>query len=155
MSQVKPIPEGFHTVTPHLCVRDAAKAIDFYREAFGAREIMRMPTPDGRLIHAEIQIGDSRVMLVDEFPEMCGEPLTWGNEPTTIHLFVPDADAVFESATKAGAAVLMPLADMFWGDRYATVKDPFGHKWSIATRKRDLSPEEIGKAAEEAFAAKA
>ena len=154
MSQVKPVPEGFHTVTPHLCVKDAAKAIDFYRVAFGAKEIMRMPTPDGRLIHAEIEIGDSRVMLVDEFPEHCAEPVSWENGPTTIHLFVPDADAVFQAATRAGATVLMPLADMFWGDRYSTVKDPFGHKWAIATRKRNLTAEEIGKAAEEAFAAR-
>ena len=152
MSQVKPIPEGFHSVTPHLCVRGAAKAVDFYREAFGAQEIFRLATPDGRLMHAEIQIGDSRVMLGDEYPEMCGEAISWGNAPMTVHLFVPDVDAVFQRATAAGASVLMPPQDMFWGDRYSTVRDPFGHKWSIATRKRDLSADEIGKAAEEAFA---
>lgn len=154
MSQVKPIPEGFHSITPHLCVKNAAKAIEFYKEAFGAQEIYRMPTPDGKLLHAEIQIGDSRVMIADEFPEMCTEAVSWGNPPVTIHLFVPDSDAVFQRATAAGATITMPISDMFWGDRYGSVKDPFGHNWSIATRKRNLTPEEIGKAAEQAFAAR-
>jgi uncharacterized glyoxalase superfamily protein PhnB len=152
MSQVKPIPEGFHSVTPHLCVKGAAKAIDFYKQAFGAEEISSMSSPDGRVLHAEIKIGDSIVMLADEFPEM-GQPVTWGNSPVTIHLFVPDADAVFERAVAKGATVGMPIQDMFWGDRYGSLKDPFGHNWSIATRKRDLSEEEIAKAAEQAFAA--
>jgi uncharacterized glyoxalase superfamily protein PhnB len=152
MSQVKPIPEGFHSVTPHLCVKGAAKAIDFYKQAFGAEEISSMSSPDGRVLHAEIKIGDSIVMLADEFPEM-GQPVTWGNPPVTIHLFVPDADAVFERAVAKGATVGMPIQDMFWGDRYGSLKDPFGHNWSIATRKRDLSEEEIAKAAEQAFAA--
>jgi len=151
MSQVKPIPEGFHSITPHLCVKGAAQAIDFYKQAFGAEEIFRMPSPDGRIMHAEIKIGDSIVMLADEFPEMC-EPTTWGNPPVTIHLFVRDADAVFERAIGAGAKAGMPIQDMFWGDRYGSLKDPFGHNWSIATRKRDLSPEEMAKAAEQAFA---
>jgi len=151
MSQVKPIPEGFHSITPHLCVKGAAQAIDFYKQAFGAEEIFRMPSPDGRILHAEIRIGDSIVMLADEFSEMC-EPATWGYPPVTIHLFVRDADVVFERAIGAGAKAGMPIQDMFWGDRYGSLKDPFGHNWSIATRKRDLSPEEMAKAAEQAFA---
>ena len=153
MSQVKPIPEGFHSITPHLSVQGAARAIEFYRAAFGAEEIFRVPTPDGRLLHAEIRIGDSIVMIADEFPDMCtGEAVVHGNLPVTIHLFVRDCDAVFQRATAAGAKVVMPLQDMFWGDRYGSVRDPFGHNWSIATRKQNLSPEEIAKASEQAFA---
>ena len=153
MNPIKPVPNEHQALSPYLIVKGAAQAIDFYKQAFGAEEIFRMPSPDGKILHAEIKIGDSIVMLADEFPEMC-EPATWGNPPVTIHLFVRDADAVFERAIRAGAKVGMPIQDMFWGDRYGSLKDPFGHNWSIATRKRDLSPEEMAKAAGEAFAAR-
>lgn len=140
----KPIPDGAHSVTPHLVIKDAAKAIDFYQKAFGAREIYRMPGPGGKIMHAAIQIGDSQVYLADEFPEMgCVGPATLGGSPVSLHIFVEDVDALWERATKAGVTVQMPLGDQFWGDRYGKVKDPFGHEWSLATHKEDLSPEEI------------
>jgi PhnB protein len=148
---VKPVPEGMHTVTPHLVCAGAADAIEFYKKAFGAIELARMPGPDGRLMHAMIKIGDSPVMLADEFPEWGGtSPRTLKGTPVTIHLQVPDADAVFKSAVDAGATVKMPIADMFWGDRYGVVIDPSGHSWSIATHIKDMTPEqmmEAGKAA--------
>ena len=149
----KAIPDGFNTLTPHLVVKGASQAIDFYKKAFGAEEIKRMPGPDGKsLIHAELKIGNSRLMLVDEFPEMNARgPETIGGTPVTIHMFVEDADAVFNRALDAGAQVRMPLADMFWGDRYGVVADPFGHLWSIATHKEDLTPEEMGKRMQDAF----
>ncbi len=148
MSQVSPIPEGMHTVTPHLVCSDAAKAIEFYRQAFNATEMIRVPGPGGKLIHACIRIGDSLVMLVDENPQWdCLSPLTLKGSPVTIHLQVEDVDAVFNRAVKAGATVMMPVDDMFWGDRYGSVKDPFGHQWSTATHIRDVSPEEIRQAA--------
>lgn len=148
MSQVSPIPEGMHTVTPHLVCSDAAKAIEFYRQAFNATEMIRVPGPGGKLIHACIRIGDSLVMLVDENPQWdCLSPLTLKGSPVMIHLQVEDVDAVFNRAVKAGATVMMPVDDMFWGDRYGSVKDPFGHQWSIATHIRDVSPEEIRQAA--------
>lgn len=138
--------EGFHTVTPHLVCAGAAKAIDFYKVAFGAVEIDRLPTPDGRLAHAAIRIGDSIVMVVDEFPEMGGTaPVTLKGTPVLMHLYVKDADAVFAQATQAGASVRLPLQDMFWGDRYGQLADPFGHVWSVATHRRDLTPEEVKK----------
>ncbi len=145
MSQtVQPIPEGMHSVTPHLVVDGAAAAIEFYKKAFGATEAARMPGPNGKLIHAMVKIGDSNVMLVDEFPEMGGTgPKALKGTPVTMHLYVRDADAVFNSAVAAGAEVRMPMADMFWGDRYGLVIDPFGHQWSIATHKRDLTPEQM------------
>src|SRR5258708_5146533 len=129
---VKKIPDGMHTLTPHLTVKNAAKAIDFYKQAFGAMELGRHPMPDGRLMHAMLKIGDSLLMLNDEFPEMggCGGPV--GLSPVTIHIQVEDADACFNKAVGAGATVKMPPMDMFWGDRYAKVTDPFGHEWSIA-----------------------
>ncbi len=141
------IPQGFRAVTPHLVVRDAGKAIDFYIRAFGAVERFRMPGPDGHVMHAEVTIGDSIVMLCDEHPEhgslgpQAGKP-----SPVTLHLYVEDADAAFRRAVAAGAEVRMPLADMFWGDRYGQVADPFGHSWSIATNVREVSPEEIERA---------
>ena len=145
----KPIAEGRHSVTPHLTVRGAARAIDFYRRAFGAEEVMRMPSRDGtKLMHAHLRIGDSAILLNDEFPEMGGRsPDALGGTPTTIHLYVPDADQVFARAVAAGAQVRMPLQDMFWGDRYGQIVDPFGHVWAIATHKEDLTPEEIGRRA--------
>ena len=138
-----PIPQGSHSVTPHLIVRNAAKAIDFYKQAFGAEEVFRMAMPDGKIGHAEIKIGDSLVYLADEAPDWGAlSPETLKGSPVTIHLYVTNADAAYERATKAGATPTMPLADMFWGDRYGKVKDPFGHNWSIATHAEDVSPEE-------------
>jgi PhnB protein len=141
---VKPIPEGMHTLTPHLVCAGAAEAIEFYKRAFNAVELGRMPAPDGKLMHAMVKIGDSMLMLVDENPQfgMLGATALKGS-PVTIHMYVEDADATFSQAVAAGATVQMPLADMFWGDRYGRVQDPFGHSWSIATHKRDMSPEEM------------
>lgn len=147
-SHVKPIPEGMHTVTPHLVCAGAAAAIEFYKQAFDAVEGMRLPGPDGKLIHACLRIGDSPIMLVDEFPE-CQSlgPKSLQGSPVTMHLYIEDADAVFDRAVAAGASIKMPLEDTFWGDRYGVIEDPFGHHWSIATHIRDLSPEEIQEAA--------
>lgn len=149
---VKPIPDGYGTVTPTLTVREAAKAIEFYKKAFDAHEIFRFPSPDGKTImHAEIKIGDSIVMLNDEFPQMnCISPQTIGGTGSMIHLYVEDADSVFNKAVSSGAKILMPMMDMFWGDRYGTIEDPFGHRWGIATHKIDVSPEAI-KMAQDAF----
>jgi PhnB protein len=148
----KPVPEGYHTVSPYLVIRDAAKAIEFYKQAFGARERYRMPGPDGRLMHAELEIGDSILMLSEEFPEMgAPSPQTLNGTTVSIFLYVPDVDAVFKKAVAAGAKELTPVADMFWGDRFGKVADPFGHQWQIATHKEDLTPEEMGKRAEEFF----
>ncbi|MDB5976296.1 MAG: glyoxalase [Nevskia sp.] len=142
--KAKPIPEGMRTVTPHLVCAGAAKAIEFYKQAFNAIEVTRLPGPGGKLIHAQIRIGDSAVMLVDEFPEMgSAGPQALKHSPVVIHLYVEDADVLFKQAIAAGAKVIMPLADMFWGDRYGQLRDPFGHQWSVATHLRDLSPEEI------------
>jgi PhnB protein len=137
--------EDFHTITPHLVVRDAARAIEFYCSAFGAAELYRNPAPDGKsIMHAELVLGDSRFLLHDEFPDQgLLSPLAYKGTAITLHLYVPDVDSVFESAIQAGAEVLMPLADQFWGDRYGILKDPFGHKWSVATRIKDLSPKEL------------
>jgi uncharacterized glyoxalase superfamily protein PhnB len=153
-AKVKPIPEGFHSVTPHLVVKGAAKAIGFYKKAFGAEEVVRMPAPDGeRLMHAEIKIGDSFVMLADEFPEMGGgkSPEALGGSPVGLMIYVPDVDATFNQAVAAGAKVKMPPTDMFWGDRYSKVTDPFGHEWAIATHKEDLTPEQMSERAAKAF----
>ena len=155
MSNVNPIPEGFHTITPHLVIRGAAQAINFYKKAFGAEEIMRMPGPDGKTVmHAEIRVGDSPIMLCDEFPNMerWVAPPSLKGTTVAIALYVPDADKVFQQAVDAGATVTMPMMDAFWGDRYGKVTDPFGHEWEISTHKQDLTPEQIGKGAEEFFA---
>jgi uncharacterized glyoxalase superfamily protein PhnB len=142
--QVRPLPEGYHTVTPHLICAGAARAIDFYTQAFGAAEIGRIPGPDGRLVHAELKIGDSRVMLVDACPEYgTADPLARNGTTVNLHLYVPDADAAWDRAVAAGARPVIPLADMFWGDRYGMLEDPFGHRWSVATRMRDVSPEDM------------
>ena len=141
---VKPIPEGMHSLTPHLVCAGAAAAIDFYKAAFGAVEGGRLPGPGGKLMHAALRIGDSALMLVDEMPEWGAlGPKALKGSPVTIHLYVTDVDAAVAQAVAAGAKVTMPVADMFWGDRYGQVEDPFGHKWSIATHTRDLSFEQI------------
>jgi PhnB protein len=143
-AQVKPIPEGMHTITPHLVCAGAADAIEFYKKAFNAIEITRMPGPEGKLMHAMVKIGDSMLMLADDFPDWGGfGPKALKGSPVTIHLYVTDADAVYNQAIAAGATVKMPIADMFWGDRYGMVTDPFGHYWSIATHQRDLTPEQM------------
>jgi PhnB protein len=144
MANVKPIPEGYHNITPYLVIKGAAAAIDFYKKAFGAAEIMRMPQPDGRVGHAELKFGDSYVMMADEFPEMnIVGPQTLGNSSVGILLYVDDVDAVFNRALTLGASVNKPLADQFYGDRSGTLVDPFGHKWTIATHKEDVSAEEM------------
>lgn len=148
MSQVKAIPDGMHSLTPHLVCRDAAAAIEFYKMAFGAIELFRLPMPDGKIMHACVLIGDSQMFLFDEMPEMGAHgPQDLKGSPVTIHLQVQDADASFARAVAAGATVTMPVADLFWGDRYGRVRDPFGHHWSIATHTRDLSPGQIFEAA--------
>ena len=141
--QVRPIPEGFHSLTPHLVCEGAGKAMDFYQQAFGAVDLGRMPGPDGKLMHGTMRIGDSVLMLVDAFPDWGSNgPLALKGSPVVIHLYVHDADATFAQAVAAGAKPVMPLADMFWGDRYGMLEDPFGHKWAIATHKRDVTPEQ-------------
>jgi PhnB protein len=151
---VKGIPEGFHTITPYLVVKDAARAIDFYKRAFGAEEVMRMPGPDGKgIMHAEIRIGNSPIMLSDEWPDMgFRSPLSFGGVHTSLHIYVENADAAYKRAVDAGATAKMPLADMFWGDRYGKVTDPFGHVWGIATNKETVSPEELRKRSKTFFA---
>ena len=137
--------DDFHTITPHLVVRDAARAINFYSRAFGAAELYRNLAPDGKsIMHAELMLGDSRFLLHDEFPEQgLLSPLGYQGTAVTLHLYVPDVDAVYERAVQAGAEVVMPVADCFWGDRYGILRDPFGHRWSVATRLKDLSPKEL------------
>jgi PhnB protein len=150
---VKPIPEGYHALTPYLAVEDAEKAIEFYKDAFGATEMLRMPTPDGRVAHAELQIGDSKLMLSDPFPQSSVRPpAERGGTTASIFMYVDDVDATFEQAQKAGAQVVSELEDMFWGDRFGTVSDPFGHVWSIATHKEDLSEQEIAERSKAAMA---
>jgi PhnB protein len=149
----KPIPDGYHSVTPTLTVRGAADAIEFYKKAFEAQEIMRFPGLDGKTImHAEIKIGDSKIMLNDEFPLMnCLSPQSVGGASSGIFLYVENADAIFNKAVSAGAKITMPIMDAFWGDRCGVIEDPFGHKWTIATHARDLSVEEMMKAGAEAM----
>jgi PhnB protein len=145
-AHVKPIPEGYHTVTTYLAVDNAAKAIDFYKQAFGATERARMDGPAGKIGHAELQIGDSILMLADEMPQSgCRAPKSLGGTTCNIFLYVQDVDAAFKKAVAAGAKVEMPVADMFWGDRYGKLSDPFGHSWSMATHKEDVAPAEMQK----------
>lgn len=150
----KGIPEGFTTLTAHLVVEGAADAMDFYKRAFGAEELGRAPMPDGlRLMHGLMRFGDSMLMLVDAFEEFGAKgPKAFGGSPVTLHVYVEDADTAFQRALDAGCTVAMPLADMFWGDRYGKVRDPFGHEWSIATKIRDMTPEEMEAAQKAAFA---
>ena len=146
----KSTPAGYHTVTPSIIVRNAAQAIEFYKRAFGAEELERFEGPDGKVMHAEIRIGDSRIMLGEE-NEQWGtkSPLLTNGNPGSLHIYVEDADASFDRALKAGATVRYPLEDAFWGDRYGKVTDPFGHEWGIATRVKELSPAEMDEAGKE------
>ncbi len=145
---VKPIPDGYNVLTAYLSIKGAADAIEFYKKAFGAKEVMRLAQPDGRIGHAELQFGDSRLMLADEFPEMdFRSPRSVGGTPVMLHLYVDDVDAVVGRAVAHGAKVLRPIQDQFYGDRSGSVADPYGHVWHVATHKEDLSPEEIGRRA--------
>jgi len=151
MSTVKPIPDGYPQVVPYLCVDGAAAAIEFYRAVFGATERMRMPDPDGRIGHAELELGDSVIMLADEYPEMgIRAPKAYGGTPVTISVYVTDVDAVFARAVEAGATALRPVENQFYGDRTGQFEDPFGHRWSVASRVEDVPPEEMAKRAAEA-----
>jgi PhnB protein len=149
MSQhVKAVPEGYHSVTPYLIVDGAARALEFYRKVFGATEKMRMPGPGGKVGHAEITIGDSMIMLADEHPEMGARgPRAFGGSPIAVMVYVADVDAVVAAATAAGARVVRPVEDQFYGDRMGTIEDPFGHQWHVATHKEDVPPEEMARRA--------
>ena len=147
----KPIPDGYHTATPYLIIGGAGDAIEFYKKAFGAKELFRFPTPDGKIGHAEIKIGDSPIMLADEFPEMGYKgPQTLGGSPVSIMIYVEDVDTIFNQAVAAGATVKEAVTDKFYGDRLGTVTDPFGHVWHISTHKEDVSIEEMQKRAQAA-----
>jgi PhnB protein len=152
-ASVKPVPEGFHTATPSLVVRDAGKAIDFYKKVFGAEERMRMPDPSGRIIHAEIKIGDSIIFLSDEIPNMGGKsPQSLGAYTGGVYLYVPNVDEIHKRAVEAGAKSSGPVSDMFWGDRVGHFVDPFGHAWSVSTHVADLSEQEMEKGAQAFYA---
>jgi PhnB protein len=143
------VPEDFHTMTPQLVVSGVADAIAWYTTALGANELLRNTAPDGtRIMHSELLLGDSRFFVVDEFPGSMRSPASLGGSPVTLHLYVEDVDALLQRAVDAGATVLMPVADQFWGDRYGMLTDPFGHRWSIASRIEDLSPNDLHKRAE-------
>jgi PhnB protein len=155
MAAVKAIPEGYHTVTPYLTVDDPAQAIEFYKRAFGASEKARMNAPDGKVAHAEVQIGDSRIMLGNEIPEQgCLSPASLNGTPVSLYLYVEDVDAMFKRAVGAGAIAEMQVTDEFWGDRHGQVRDPFGHLWSLATHKQDVTQDKIRSRAPEFFAAR-
>jgi PhnB protein len=148
MADVKPIPDGYPQVTPYLCVDDAKAAIEFYSRALGAKERMHMPGPDGKIGHAELELGESLIMLSDEYPEMgARSPKAVGGTPVMLSIYVEDADAVFDAAVAAGATALRPVEDQFYGDRTGQFEDPFGHRWSVATHVEDVPPEEMEKRA--------
>lgn len=152
-NRVNPIPKGYHSVTPYLTVNDAARALEFYKRAFGAQEVVRMDGPDGKIGHSEIKIGDSIVMLGDEMPGMGNRsPQSLGGTTAGVMLYVENVDTVFNQAVSAGAQVEAPVADMFWGDRYGKLKDPFGHSWSVATHMEDVAPAEMAKRMKDATA---
>jgi PhnB protein len=140
---VQAIPEGYHTITPSLTCKNTAQAIDFYKSVFGATEIMRMPGPGGMIMHAELQIGNSRIMLADEFPGMSSAPAPGAINPTILFLYLDNVDATFNRAAAAGAKVDMPLTNQFWGDRYGKITDPFGHQWGLAQHIEDVAPDEM------------
>jgi len=149
----KPIPDGYHTITPALTVKDGGQAIEFYKRALGAEEIMQVPGPDGRLMHAEMKIGDSRFMLGEEMPDQgCRAPASVGAVSSSLYIYVQDVDKAFRRAVEGGAKALMPPTDMFWGDRFGQVEDPSGHRWGLATHKEDPSPEEMARRQKEFFA---
>jgi uncharacterized glyoxalase superfamily protein PhnB len=152
--KTKPIPEGMHSITPHLVIQGAGRAIDFYKKVFGAQEVR--PTsagPDGKIMHAHLRIGDSDIFLADEFPQGCARsPLALGGSAVVLTLYVADVNATWKKATDAGAKVVLPLSDQFWGDRYGQVQDPFGHVWALATHVEDLSQKEIEERAKSMFA---
>ncbi|MCU1311731.1 MAG: Glyoxalase/bleomycin resistance protein/dioxygenase (Dioxygenase) [Candidatus Angelobacter sp.] len=153
-TNVKPIPDGYHSVTPYLIVQGAAKAIEYYKDVFGAKEMMRFPMPDGKVAHAEIKIGDSPVMLADEMPQMgYKNPQALGGSPVSLMLYVGDVDTVFEKAVANGAKPIRPVKDQFYGDRSGTITDPFGHVWTVATHKEDVSSEEMQRRMKEMAAA--
>jgi uncharacterized glyoxalase superfamily protein PhnB len=153
MSKVKAIPDGFHTLTPHLTVRNAKEALEFYKKAFGAEVGNVAYMPNGKVMHAGLRIGDSMLMLNDEMPEYgVVSPLSTNGTAVTIHIYTEDVDSAFNRAVSAGAQVKMPLMDQFWGDRYGVVADPYGHKWSLATHVKDMSPEEMEEGMKEAMA---
>jgi PhnB protein len=148
-----PIPSGFHTVTPSLIVRNAAEAIDFYKKALGAEEIMRMAGPDGKIGHAELKIGDSIIFLTDENPAMgCKSPQTLGGAAGNLYLYVEDVDTAFQRAIDAGGKVTMPVTDMFWGDRFGNFADPYGHTWGLSTHTQDMTPAEMEQGAKDFYA---
>ena len=150
---VKAVPEGTHTITAHLSVRDAQKAIDFYQKAFGAQLLHMHKTPDGRVMHASLKIGDSQFMLADEFPGMgTPSPQALGGSPVVLNIYVEDVDGLFKQAVDAGAKVTMPLANQFWGDRYGQIVDPFGHHWALGSHVEDVAPEEMERRANAMFA---
>jgi PhnB protein len=152
--QVKAVPPGFHALTPHLTVRNAEQALEFYKNAFGAEVLHVAHMPDGKVMHASLRIGDSMLMLNDEFPDYGTlSPLSTGGSAVTIHIYTDNVDAAFNRAVSAGAQVKMPLADQFWGDRYGVVADPFGHKWSLGAHIKDMSPEEMQREQDRAMAA--
>jgi PhnB protein len=152
---IKAIPAGHHTASPYLTIKNAAEALEFYKKAFGANEIYKLMMPDGRLGHAEMRVGDSIIMMADEFPEYGGKaPQTLGGSPVSIYLYVEDVDAFFKKALAAGAKERKPVMDQFYGDRSGQLEDPFGHLWWVATHKEDVAPEEIQKRAEAMFAGK-
>jgi PhnB protein len=152
MTNVKPIPEGYHSVTPYLIADDAVGAIEFYKKAFGATELMRMAAPGGRIGHAELRIGDSRIMLADEFPEMgARSPKAIGGSPVSLHLYVEDVDATVRQAIAAGAKELRPVKNQFYGDRLGSVEDPFGHIWHVSTHKEDVPADELKRRAAQAM----
>ena len=145
---INPVPEDFHTITPQLAVNGVAGAVDWYARALGAHELLRNAAPDGKIMHCELLLGDSRFFVVDEFPGSMQSPHSLGGTSVTMHLYVPDVDALFDRAVGAGATVLMPVANQFWGDRYGMLRDPYGHRWSIASRIEDLSPKALHERAE-------
>jgi PhnB protein len=149
---VKAVPEGTHTVTAHLVVRNGAEAVEFYQKAFGAVLRFMHKTPDGKVMHASLQLGDSTVMLADEFPGGAKSPESLGGSPVYLHVYVEDVDALFNQAVAAGAKVTMPLANQFWGDRYGHIVDPFGHCWALASHVEDVPPEELERRGKAMFA---